>query len=220
MTYRKLVRNISLAAISLLIPFSVMAEQYQIRVSTTEKLSTWSYASPIYHPWVNLGGIYGCLAWSPTQSSVDYGVEFEQSRFCSQDQNRNVEIREKDSFSKTVKTKNVVIEERTLQQSESRMLTGNYRNWIAHTSTFTPWQDANGKKDYTSWLPVAISQTSNFNQERTYKQDRVRQEQEREMDTVTGDIRNKIWHDYQIANINKNRTKANNSQLDTMDSKY
>ena len=156
---------------------------------TTEKLANWSDSAPIYHPWINVGTHYECDAWNPNVNTVNYGQSFTQARNCLQDQERDIEIREKDSFSGVIKTVNTVQEQRTIQESESQNATGTYRNWVNHTSTFTAWEDFGSNYGHKAWTPAASTQTADFTQSRDFKHDQERFEQKREIDTVTGDIR-------------------------------
>ena len=163
--------------------------QYQIQIPLKETLSNWGEAAPIYHPWTNVGSHYKCETWNPDVNTVNYGQSFTQTRDCQQDQGRDVEIREKDSFSGIVKTVNTVQEQRTISETESQGATGTYRNWVSHTSTYTAWEDFGADYAHSVWSPAANSQTVDFSQSRNFKHEQERFEQKREIDTVTGDIR-------------------------------
>lgn len=164
--------------------------QFQFRIPLKTQLSNWSGVEPIYHPWVNIGSHYNCANWSPLADTIDFGKDFTQSRDCKQNQERNIEIRELDSFSGAVKTVRNEQENRSVTEIESQSAIGTYQNWVSHDSTFTDWADKDAAHSFSTWTPDPIAQTANFIQSRNYKQPQVRHEQHREIDTVTGDVKN------------------------------
>ena len=48
----------------------------------------WSVISSDYTAWVDAGGVFDCTAWAPPENLVDLYENYEQSRECSQLQNR------------------------------------------------------------------------------------------------------------------------------------
>lgn len=164
--------------------------QFQFRIPLKTQLSNWTGVEPVYHPWVKIGSYYDCADWSPLADTIDFGKDFTQSRDCKQNQERNIEIRELDSFSGTVKTVRNEQENRSVTEIESQSAIGTYQNWVSHDSTFTDWADKDAAHSFSTWTPEPIAQTVNFVQSRNYKQPQVRHEQHREIDTVTGDVKN------------------------------
>ncbi|WP_298150248.1 hypothetical protein [Flavobacterium sp.] len=163
---------------------------FQFRIPIKTQLSNWSGVEPIFHPWVNIGSYYDCTDWSPLADTIDFGKDFTQSRDCKQNQERNIEFRELDSFSGTVKTVRNEQENRAITETESQPAVGTYQNWVSHDSAFTDWADKDTAHSFTTWIPEPIAQAANFTQSREYKQPQERHEQQREINTVTGDIKN------------------------------
>jgi hypothetical protein len=184
------------------------ADYTQTRGYTQHQERTWSYmdgASSIHSrvetktlpgltesqnivvtasPWENSGAHINCAVWSPDPSTIEYGTAFTQSRDCDQAQTRAWTHKLNGA---TVHTRN---EGQTITETETQGNTGTLQNWVATTSTFTSWIDSGSPYAHTTWAPVPASQTANFTQTRTYSQDKTRNEQEREVDTVSGQIRN------------------------------
>lgn len=165
------------------------ASDFQFRIYHKAQLSNWSEINPIEHPWVNTGSHYDCSDWSPFASTIAFGEDFLQSRDCKQNQERDIEIRQLDSFSGTVKTVRNKKENRSISETESQSAIGTYQNWVSFDSVFTDWIDKYAAHSPTAWLPEPSTQTANFTQSRNYKQPQERYEQQREIATVTGEIR-------------------------------
>lgn len=184
-------RSKSIMATLILMVISTLSSafEYKMRVNTSEKLSSWESVSPTVHFWINDGEHYDCEAWDPNENTIAFGLRFPQSRDCNQSQLRKVEIREHNSFSGTIKTVNTVQENRVVTEEEVQNTIGSYRNWVPHESTFTNWTDIGLASDYSQWFPLAVIQTSDFNQERTYQKTQQRFEQKIEIDTGTNEIR-------------------------------
>lgn len=166
------------------------ASDFQFRIYHKSQLSNWSEINPIEHPWVNIDSHYDCADWSPFANTIAFGENFIQTRDCKQNQERDIEIRELDSFSGIVKTVRNKKENRSINETESQSAIGTYQNWVSHDSTFTDWADKDAAHSFTTWTPEPIAQTANFTQSRDYKQPQERYEQQREIATVTGEIRN------------------------------
>jgi hypothetical protein len=179
----------SVLAVSSSSALAVPDNSYQIRVFTKAKLSNWSSTAPTYHPWADVGSHYDCEIWSPDVNTINFGRSFNQSRACSQDQERDVDIKEKDAFSGEIKTVKTVQENKTITETENQNAVGMFRNWVSHSSTYTDWEDFGADHSHLAWSPSANIQTTDFIQSRDFKHDQERFEQKREIDTVTTDIR-------------------------------
>jgi hypothetical protein len=193
-----------MAGLGVSLPTAIASEKLIIRIPLKSELSNWTSFEPLYHPWSNTGGHYNCDAWNPNVNTIDYGQSFTQSRDCDQNQKRNVEIREKDSFSNQVKTVNTVEEQRTIKESESKSSVGTRRDWQSTSPTYTDWVDSGSHHSFSTWSPEPNSQTSAFTQNRDVKQPQSREEQPREKDSITGDYRNSgstITHNRDIDEI-------------------
>lgn len=151
--------------------------------------SKWLSLDPVYGEWNDVGGHYGCNEWFPSTGSVDYGVDFQQSRQCDQGQERLVTFREKNPITEEVVISGTKTESQVVKRTEAQMSTGVYRDWQPTSSSYTAWIDYGSTYGYSSWSPEAGTQTSDFTQTRSYNQNQERYEQNRERDSVTGDVR-------------------------------
>ena len=148
---KNLIIAVAVSSILLSTAFSANAE-YKIRAYSTEKLSTWQSMTPLYSMWSNTGGIYACTNWLPLASSIDYGSGFTQERNCKQDQQRNVQQRQMDSFSGIIKNTTQSVETRvnTIPQSQytygtkNVIVSYNYSEWVIKSTKIksTPWNPA------------------------------------------------------------------------------
>lgn len=170
---------------------SANAIDFSFRVPLSEKISSWSSTSPIYHPWADNGVHFDCISWSPSADSIAFQVEFEQSRICQQGQSRVVDYRQADTFSGEIKIVNSVTEDRDIDETESRRSIGELRGWVHYDPLYTEWVLDLDKGDYDlgEWTPEFGQQTTNYQQIRNFKQDEYRTVTNREIDTFTGDIR-------------------------------
>lgn len=146
---------------------SLSFADYTVRVPIKETLSKWNSTSPINHSWSNIGLPYNCINWTPLFSSYKNDGGFSQLGSCKQLQERQVEIREKDSFSGIVKTVNTVTENRTIE-------TDAYRNISVES---TEWQNTGSPYSCTEWLPKrdTVNNGISFTQNRNCSQDQEKQ---------------------------------------------
>lgn len=138
--------------------------------------------------WVKVGGAYGCSAWDTSPTDVTIGMNFEQSRTCSQDYQRQVITTEKNADTGDIRVSSIVDEFKTETVTESQMNVGVADPWVVIASNFTAWAETSPRV-YTAWSPVADSQTADFSQGRSYTVDRERTEQRREEHRDTGEVR-------------------------------
>jgi hypothetical protein len=133
--------------------------------------------------WTVNGANYGCGAWTPDASTINYGTTFTQARNCSQNQAR--------TWTYSVGGNNVggSTESQVVIVSESQSAVGDYQNWVTTTSTFTSWTDI-GTTIYGDWTPAIAAQHASFTQERSVKTSQERYEQKRELDSISAAIRN------------------------------
>ncbi len=66
--------------------------QHVLRLNVQAKaaLPAWLTINYIYGNWANVGGNYACQTWAPLTSTIDWGIGFQQTRSCSQNQERDV----------------------------------------------------------------------------------------------------------------------------------
>ena len=119
--------------------------------------------------WSNSGGAYSCGAWSPSPSTVNQGSTFTQSRSCSQNQTRSRIYKVGTS---TIATKG---ESRTISVTQSQSATGT-KDYVTGTSagSWSSWSNDGGVYSCSGWSPAPSSQTSNYTQSRTCKQNQKR----------------------------------------------
>ena len=119
--------------------------------------------------WSNSGGAYSCGTWSPSPSTVNQGSTFTQSRSCKQNQTRS---RIYKVGSSTISTKG---ESRTINVTQSQSATGT-KDYVTGTSagSWSSWSNDGGVYSCSGWSPAPSSQTSNYTQNRSCKQNQKR----------------------------------------------
>lgn len=124
--------------------------------------------------WSDVGNEYNCLVWTPEDSTKDYGVTFEQSQDCSQNQERT-----KDQYS--VYSTGIEVYEKTITESQVSIKTKTRdsigtKNIITGTiSETTNWSNSGSSYNCTSWSPATSTITSgqSFTQERMCSQNQT-----------------------------------------------
>ena len=164
-------------------------DNYELRVSTNVVNGDWNSIPITYTDWENVGNHYDCDAWRPDPTEVDFGQSYLQSRTCQQDQEREAIFKEKHTATGEIQEVRRVIEYQHIAEDVSKVATGERRDWNPTTSTFTEWLDVSDNHSHTAWAPASDAQIQDYNQTRSYKVTQERYEQAREMDAVTGDIR-------------------------------
>ncbi len=134
--------------------------------------------------WTIAQDLYNCTAWEPDPNTVNFGETFTQTRDCKIDEERNAQL-----ALNTGEVLSSFVDTRTIDAQDTQQNTGTFQDWASTESTFTEWTDIEAPFDYTNWMPVIAEQTENFTQSRDYQQTQERFEQQREVDAVTGDIR-------------------------------
>jgi hypothetical protein len=100
-----------------------------------ERIGTWS-------AWSVVGGNHSCDPWSPATSTVNLGVDFEQSRDCQQNQTRERSIY--DTW-------------KSGREDLARVETGNQTITIGETQPATGTKDfITGTLDYGTWSPWGV----------------------------------------------------------------
>jgi hypothetical protein len=136
--------------------------------------------------WKDVGSEFNCTSWTPNVNTIDYGLTFEQSMDCSQNQERNKDIY-------TVYDTGAEVYEKTV--TESQTITNNYTQDAIGTRNFkdtqrigdwTSWINTNTHYDCDTWTPNVntIDSGTTFTQTRNCKQD---QERERNIYDVWAD---------------------------------
>ena len=168
---------------------SAQVDNYQMMVTTKVENGHWASHTVVHSEWRDVGVHYDCRAWEPDPSSVDFGQTFLQTRLCDQDQERDATYYERHSGSEEERVVSRETEHQTIQEEESRIATGERRDWVSHESTYTEWTDISGAHTHQAWTPPSDQQITGYSQTRGYEVTQERYEQKRERDTVTGEVR-------------------------------
>ncbi len=112
--------------------------------------------------WVDIGAPYDCDAWSPDPLTIDYGVTFNQSRECDQDQERTA---------KDLKENRVVKISEIQEETGLKLLKTGER-----IGEWSEWNDTGVHYDCSSWSPLAttIDVGVTFTQSQNCSQDQDR----------------------------------------------
>lgn len=140
--------------------------------------------SVVVGEWNNIDQPFDCSPWSPAANTIDVGQQFQQTRNCQQQQQRER------TYSHNANVLSTEIDEQTITVNQEQTATGSKRDWQVTSSTFTDWENDGTAFGHGEWTPAIASQTSNFTQSQAYKQKQKRFEQKRERDSISGDIRN------------------------------
>ncbi len=84
-----------LASSLMLTSLSMAASQYVIKLDSNSEYEIEDMSIVVegeWSDWTNTGNTYDCTNWTPEVSTVDWGVNFNQGRNCSQDQERERKI--------------------------------------------------------------------------------------------------------------------------------
>jgi hypothetical protein len=118
--------------------------------------------------WVDSGSVYSCGSYSPSESTVNGGQTFTQTRSCKQNQTRT----------RTYSSGETATESRTIDENNTRSATGtkDYITDSAYRSEVTTYVNNGSLYNCGSYSPSASTQTSNFTQTRSCSrnQDRTR----------------------------------------------
>lgn len=154
--------------------------------------------------WVLNGGLINCTEWLPSTSTVLYNQEFQQTRQCDQPQSRDINYYINSNLVETINSSiNALVVEQQLALG-----TNSSSGWVSTDSSFTPWTDVEDGFDYGLWNPEITNQLSNFTQSRSYSQNQIQYEQNREINTFTNeyrDVNDPIEHN-RVTTKSENRT--------------
>ncbi|NOH29658.1 RCC1 domain-containing protein [Vibrio mediterranei] len=145
--------------------FSVKGEP----TKNTERADPWS-------SWVDDGGHYGCGAWNPDESTIDWGTLFNQARDCNQDKERERDVY--DVWSDGTETYNrTEYEFQTITEQESQQATGT-KNYVdsQRADPWSSWDNQGASYDCSTWNPdeSTIDYGTSFTQSRDCSQDQIR----------------------------------------------
>lgn len=135
----------------------------------TERADPWS-------SWADNGGHYGCGAWNPDESTINYGTSFTQNRDCNQDQQRERDVY--DVWADGTETFNrTETENQTITEQESQQATGT-KNYITGTENgaWSNWTNTGITYNCSVWTPdpSTVDDGVSFTQNRDCSQDQTR----------------------------------------------
>lgn len=123
--------------------------------------------------WKKISHLYDCGKWTPERKFITKNIPFRQTRQCKQDQS-------------------ALNKNRTIEIDQARQATGLFQNWVPfEPQVIQDWTDTEGLVSSGTWQPSISAQEKSFTQSRSYSQNQFKIEQAREVDTITGIIRNK-----------------------------
>ena len=129
--------------------------------------------------WSNTGSTFSCGAWTPEANTAYETQDVEQTRVCSQSQERTYSYSNGETYTET----------QTVSVTEDRTVEGTQPLWVDVANDVSDWTNV-GSRNYTSsWEPNIIGQTGDFTQTRSYTQEQERTISEREENQLTGAIR-------------------------------
>lgn len=159
-------------------------------------------------PWVDEGSQYDCTIWTPDTLTIDYGLTFEQTQECKQNQTRNKDLYTvydsgAEVFEKTEK------EDRTVDETNKQNNVGTKNIIIGTTNgSWEAWNDSSSHYDCGSYSPSTstINYGQVFTQTRTCKQDQTRNRTIYDDWADGSQSVNRTESDYQTINENETRS--------------
>lgn len=153
---------------------------FKMNVEGEVNVPEWITINYIYGSWTNTGAPYNCASWSPGTETVDWGITFQQSRMCNQNQSRsNIPVMLNPVLG-TTKNEESVEESRTINVSQFQPATGT-RDFISgeRADNWSAWVDSGSHYDCSSWSPTAdtVNLNSAFQQSRDCSQNQTRSRQ-------------------------------------------
>ena len=169
--------------------------QYKVESVNFKKSNLWKPAEPILEDWKNIGAVYGCSNWSPSESTITINQSFSQTATdCQQNQTRSRQDREQETTTNEYRNVGAVITEtKIITASLTRTATGTKETWVAITPTYTDWANSGVLSECSNWTPDAstVDAGKTFTQTATdCKQPQTRTVQNREQALGSKEIRN------------------------------
>jgi hypothetical protein len=157
---------------------AINISQYQPNVGERDFIA--SETADSWGQWVDVGAYYNCGNWTPEPDSVDLYVNFDQTRNCSQNQERTRQVY--DVWASGRKTpKRIDTDAQTVTEVDQRVETG-VRDFIdgQRIDAWGAWVDNGGHYECGVWSPdpTTVNLFEDFTQARTCSQD---QEAERDV---------------------------------------
>ncbi len=152
----------------------------KMRVDAKSELPQWLTINYIYGTWANVGGNYACQAWSPLTSTIDWGQSFQQTRSCSQNQDRDVTPVMMSPVTREVKNGETFTGSRVVSVSQFQPAVG-ARDFIVseRPDAWSAWLDQGNHYDCDTWSPATetVNLYDPFTQNRDCSQNQTRTRQ-------------------------------------------
>jgi len=129
--------------------------------------------------WNDTGSAFSCGAWTPAADTAYETQDIEQTRVCSQSQERTYSYSNGETYTET----------QTINVTEERTVEGTQPLWVDISNDVSDWSNVGGRNYTSAWSPDIVGQTSNFTQTRSYTQEQERTISEREENQLNGDVR-------------------------------
>ena len=150
---------------------------FQLSTEANSVVPQWKTINHIYSPWGNSANPHSCGAWSPIVDSIDWGKSFQQSRTCTQPQERISTPILLNPIIKTTKDGKPFTESRSITISQYQNAIGK-RDFIAsqRADSFSGWINQGGHFDCGDWspLPNTITLFEPYEQTRSCSQNQKR----------------------------------------------
>jgi hypothetical protein len=178
--------------------------------------SKWIAGPPLYSTWINTEDAPLCTTWAPDPSTILKGVAFTQtSADCQQNQQRNVQAREKNSITQAYRNVgSAYAEYQVITVSQTRAAVGAYVDpgvWLAATPIVSAWTDLGTPVACSNWSPdpSTVANGVSFQQTATdCQQTQQRAVQAREQNSVSHEYRNAGSQQQQNQVITVSQTRA------------
>jgi hypothetical protein len=153
---------------------------YQLEVDGKAKVPVWLVINNVYGTWSNVGGNYNCATWTPPEGTITWGDEFQQSRICNQNQERDVTPIMLNPVLKTTKQGEVYQDGKVINVTQYNPAIGTLDYVVGERAAdWGTWIDAGGNYACDDWTPSTetVNLFENFTQNRDCSQNQTRSRQ-------------------------------------------
>jgi hypothetical protein len=148
-----------------------------LKVEGQAKVQDWTVINHLYTSWTSKGAAYNCSAWEASPETIDWGLPFQQSRSCSQQQVRTATPVLFNPVLQTTKTGTPFEESRTISSAQFQPAIG-ARDFINGESikAWSAWSNDGGHYGCDAWasLPEDVNLYVSFEQSRNCSQNQTR----------------------------------------------
>jgi hypothetical protein len=153
---------------------------YQLSVEGKAKVPEWLVINNIYSLWSNVGVNHSCGLWTPPEGTIIWGEEFEQSRICNQNQERDVTPALMNPILDTTKQGDVYQDGQLINVTQYNPSIGTL-DYVTgeRAADWGTWIDAGGNYACDDWTPSTetVNLFENFTQNRDCSQNQTRSRQ-------------------------------------------